>query len=123
MAASGGGAGGGPSRASGCVATGGSRPVQAGAPCCRPTADVVSVSTIDIVNLWEPTILGKNQLNGQWWAYLVRAPFAMPSDAPELMGTRVVLDGAAFGIGGSIPNVPARPIAEGDPIQILVSAL
>ena len=87
------------------------------------TARVASVSAIDTVNLWEPTVLGRSKLDGRWWAYLVQAPFDMPADAPELMGNRVILDGEAFAIGGSIPNVPARAIATGDSIQILVSAL
>ena len=58
-----------------------------------------------------------------WSAYLVKAPFDMPCDAPELIGTRVILEGEAFTFGGSIQNVPARPITKGDPMQILVSAL
>jgi hypothetical protein len=81
------------------------------------------VSTINTVNVWEPTVLGRSKLDGRWWAYLVQAPFDMPGDAPELMGSRVILDGEAFGIGGSVPNVPARPISKGEPIQILVSPL
>ena len=81
------------------------------------------MSTISTVDLWEPHVLGRNRLNDVWWAFLVQAPFDMPSDLPELMGSRVMLDGAPFRIGGSVANVPGRAIGKGDPIQLLVSSL
>jgi hypothetical protein len=84
---------------------------------------VARVITIDAANVWAPTVLGRGRLSDVWSAYLVKAPFDMPSDAPDLVGSRVILDGEAFTIGGSIQNVPVRPITQGDPIQILVSAL
>jgi hypothetical protein len=81
------------------------------------------LSTINTTSLWEPEVYGRNQLRGDWWAYLVEAPFDMPADIPGLIGSRVALDGKPFAIGGTIPNAPARSVRKGDAIQILVSAL
>jgi hypothetical protein len=83
---------------------------------------VTPVSKIETANLWEPTVLGRSKLDERWWAYLVEAPFDMPAGMPELLGKRVTLDGEPFGIGGTVPHVPAGEIREGDPIQLLVSA-
>ena len=72
---------------------------------------------------WAPTVLGRSRLNPRWWAYLVEAPCDMPAGMGHLLGTHVTLDGEAFGIGGTVPNVPATAIRQGDPIQLLVSAV
>jgi hypothetical protein len=81
------------------------------------------LSTIETTSLWEPTVFGRSPLSGNWWAYLVEAPFDMPADIPGLIGSRVALDGRPFAIGGTIPNAPARSVRQGDAIQILVSPL
>jgi hypothetical protein len=48
------------------------------------------------------------------------APFDMPWDIPELMGSKVLLDGRLFEIRGVVPNVPLSPIKKGQLIELLV---
>ena len=44
----------------------------------------------------------------------------MPWDIPELMGSKVLLDGRLFEIRGVVPNVPLSVIEEGQLIELLV---
>jgi hypothetical protein len=46
----------------------------------------------------------------------------MAVGAPDLMGTRVYLDGKLFEIRGIVPNVPLSTIKQGQLIELLVVA-
>ena len=46
------------------------------------------------------------KLDERRWAVGVHAPVDMAVGAPDLMGTRVYLDGKLFEIRGIVPNVP-----------------
>jgi hypothetical protein len=65
-------------------------------------------------------IVGRMKLDERRWAVGVYAPFDMPWDIPELMGSTVLLDGRLFEIRGVVPNVPLSAIKEGQLIELLV---
>jgi hypothetical protein len=81
------------------------------------------LSKVETSHLWQPTVLGRSKLNDRWSAYLVEAPFDMPADTSEIIGARVVLDGMAYRVGGTLAHSPRTPIRAGEPIQILVCLL
>jgi hypothetical protein len=63
------------------------------------------------------------KLDERRWAVGVHAPFDMAVGAPDLMGTRVYLDGKLFEIRGIVPNVPLSTIKAGQLLELLVVAL
>lgn len=63
------------------------------------------------------------KLDERRWAVGVNAPFDMPVGAPDLMGTKVYLDGKLFEIRGIVPNVPLSTIKAGQLLELLVVAL
>jgi hypothetical protein len=63
------------------------------------------------------------KLDERRWAVGVHAPFDMPVGAPDLMGTKVYLDGKLFEIRGIVPNVPLSTIKAGQLLELLVVAL
>ena len=63
------------------------------------------------------------KLDERRWAVGVHAPFDMPVEAPDLMGTKVYLDGKLFEIRGIVPNVPLSTIKAGQLLELLVVAL
>ena len=78
---------------------------------------------VDVCTAWGPDVVGRTKLDERRWAYGVRAPFDMASRIPELMGTKVLLDGKLFEIGGIVPSAPPSPIKERDLIELLVVAV
>ena len=81
------------------------------------------MSKIDLSVLWGPTVLGRNKLDERRWAYGVEAPFDLRGDIPELIGTRVQLDGRVFEIRGIVSAASTAPIKTGQVIELLVLAL
>ena len=65
-------------------------------------------------------MLGRTKLDARRWAYALEAPFDMSWDIPELIGARVLLDGAFFEIRGIVPNIPFARIREGEMVELLV---
>ena len=63
------------------------------------------------------------KLDERRWAVGVHAPFDMPSDIPDLMGSKVLLDGTLCEIRGIVPNVPLSTIKTGQLIELLVVTL
>jgi hypothetical protein len=78
------------------------------------------LSKIDIAIVWGPEVVGRMKLDERRWAVGVYAPFDMHWDIPELMGSKVLLDGRLFEIRGFVPNVPLSAIKEGQLIELLV---
>jgi hypothetical protein len=81
------------------------------------------LSKIDKNVVWGPEVVGRMKLDERRWAVAVHAPFEMPVDIPDLMGSKVTLDGKLFEIRGIVPNVALSTIAEGQLIELLVVAL
>ena len=79
------------------------------------------MSKIDASVLWGPKVVGKDRLDEHRWAYLLEAPFDMPSELP-LIGVRASLDGREFEVRGFVPRMPPRPIKERELIELLVAA-
>jgi hypothetical protein len=77
------------------------------------------MSKVDSTVLWGPTVIGKDQLDEQRWAYLVEAPFDMAAELP-LIGIKASLDGQEFEVRGFVPRMPATPIRQGELIELLV---
>jgi hypothetical protein len=93
-----------------------------GPNCSRRQTTGQSVSKIDLSVLWGPTVLGRNEFERRW-AYGVEAPFDTNGDIPELIRTRVHLDGRMFEIRGIVAAASNAPIREGQVIELLVLAL
>ena len=53
--------------------------------------------------------------------FVVEAPFDMPAHARDLIGRPVSLNGQTFEVRGLVPRLPTRPIAAGEPIELLVA--
>jgi hypothetical protein len=81
------------------------------------------MSKIDTSVVWGPQVLGRGRLDERRWAYLVEAPFDMPSDIPDLIGMKVRLDGSEFEIRGVLPKLPLVPVVKGEPIELLVRSI
>jgi hypothetical protein len=71
---------------------------------------------------WEPVVLGRERLDERRWMYTVEAPFDMPWNIPDLMGTTVVLAGMRSQIRGVVPHFRSK-IDKGEPIALLVCAV
>ena len=81
------------------------------------------MSKVETSIVWGPDIVGRMKLDERRWAVGVHAPFDMAVSAPDLMGTRVYLDGKLFEIRGIVPNVPLSTIKAGQLLELLVVAL
>jgi hypothetical protein len=81
------------------------------------------VSHVETTNAWGLVVVGRMKLDERRWAVAVHAPFAMPVEAPDLMGSKVLLDGNSFEIRGIVPNVPLSTIQQGQLIELLVVAV
>ena len=80
------------------------------------------MSEVETAIVWGPDVVGRMKLDERRWAVGVHAPFDMAVGAPDLMGTRVYLDGKLFEIRGIVPNVPLSTIKQGQLIELLVVA-
>ena len=81
------------------------------------------MSKVETSIVWGPEIVGRMKLGERRWAVGVQAPFDMPAEALDLMGTKVMLDAELFEIRGIVPNVPLSTIKQGQLIEILVVAI
>ena len=81
------------------------------------------MSKVETEIVWGPDVVGRMKLDERRWAVGVHAPFDMPVGAPDLMGTKVYLDGKLFEIRGIVPNVPLSTIKAGQLLELLVVAL
>lgn len=81
------------------------------------------MSKIETRVAWGPDVVGRIRLDERRWAYGVRAPFDMPAHIPDLMGTKVSLDGKPFEIRGIVPKAPFTPIKKGELMELLVVVL
>lgn len=82
------------------------------------------MSKVETSIVWGPEIVGRMKLGERRWAVGVQAPFDMPAEALDLMGTKVMLDAELFEIRGIVPNVPLSTIIkQGQLIEILVVAI
>ena len=63
------------------------------------------------------------KLDERRWAYGITAPFDMAPHIPDLMETKVSLDGKLFKIRGIVPGAPFVPIKAGEFVEILVVTL
>jgi ribosomal protein L1 len=81
------------------------------------------LSKVETAIVWGPDVVGSMKLDERRWAVGVHAPFDMPVGAPDLMGTKVYLDGKLFEIRGIVPNVPLSTIKAGQLLELLVVAL
>ena len=79
------------------------------------------MSKIDTSVLWGPSAVGKDRLDEHRWAYLVEAPFALPTEAP-LIRVKASLDGQEFEIRRFVPRIPPGPIKKCELIELLVAA-
>jgi hypothetical protein len=61
------------------------------------------------------------KLDERRWAFGVRAPFDMPSDIPDLMGSKVLLDGTLCEIRGIVPNVWSRRQCSPPPLLVQIT--
>jgi hypothetical protein len=81
------------------------------------------LSKIETRVAWGPDVVGRMRLDERRWAYGGRAPFDMPAHIPDLMGTKVSLDGKPFEIRGIVPKAPFTPIKKGELMELLVVVL
>ena len=63
------------------------------------------------------------KLDDRRWAYGIVAPFDMSGNIPDLIGTKVLLDGKLFEIRGIVPTTPHAPVQRGELIELLVVAV
>ena len=84
--------------------------------------EVRALSKVETSIVWGPDVVGRMKLDERRWAVGVHAPFDMPVGAPDLMGTKVQIDGELFDIRGIVPNVPLSTIKQGQLIELLVVA-
>jgi hypothetical protein len=82
-----------------------------------------AMNKIDTSTTWAPDVLGRMKLDERRWAYGITAPFDMAPHIPDLMETKVSLDGKLFKIRGIVPSAPFAPIKAGEFVEILVVAL
>ena len=81
------------------------------------------MSKVETAIVWGPDVVGRMKLDERRWAVGVHAPFDMAVGAPDLMGTRVYLDGKLFEVRGIVPNVPLSTIKTEQLLELLVVAL
>lgn len=74
----------------------------------------------EAASLWAPEVIGRGRLDEHRWAYAIHAPFDTDAGLTGLLGTRVMLDGSAWEIRGSIPAMPPSSIQKGQVVEVLV---
>ena len=79
-----------------------------------------AMNPVDTSAIWAPDVLGRTKLDERRWAYGITAPFDMAPHIPDLMETKVSLDGKLFKIRGIVPGAPFVPIKAGELVEILV---
>ena len=69
---------------------------------------------------WTPKVVGRQKLDQHCWILAIEAPCETACNVPNLIGQEAYVEGSAFEIRGTIPNMPPKPVMKGEIIALIV---